>query len=512
MSESRIRNSTWNLLSTFGSTIVYDLGYFLLRAVFVRTLSEEYLGLEGLFSNILSLFSLMELGVGPALVVSLYQPVAEGNREKIKSLMRLYRKAYQIVGCCVAVVGLCLTPFLQYLIKDPPENIPHLRLIFLLYVLNTALSYFCIYKQSLFIAHQKNYLVTLWYNGARLMMLLVQGIVLLWTRNFILFLVVQICFTRGANLFISKKADQYYPHLKEGDVAPLDAESRQSIWKYAYASTLHGVGSNLVNSTDQIIISAFVGLVPGGLYSNYTMVTQALRSIMLKAFDSLTASVGNLNASADRAHLHTVFYRLLFLDLWLSGFISIGLFCMFQDLISLWVGPSFLLGWDVVLCLSVIFYLSSVRRTVLTFNSATGNYYHDRYKPLAEAAVNLVTSVLLARPLGVTGVALGTIISTVTVSFWVEPYILYKNILRDSWRPYFGLVLRGTALTILAGVVTFHLCCLVRGSGLLSFAGKFLICCLVPNLLFLLAYHRSEHLHYYLHLVQSVFKRLRKRP
>lgn len=511
MSDSRIRNSIMNMVSTFGSTLAYDTGYFVLRAVFVRVLSEEYLGLEGLFSNILSLFSLMELGIGPALVVSLYKPVAEGDTEKIKSLMWLYRKAYHAVGCCVAVVGVGLTPFLSYFMKTVPENIPHLKGIYLLYVLNTVLSYFCIYKQSLFIAHQKNYLVTLWYNSARLIMLAVQAGILLVTHNFIVYLLVQIIFTRGSNIFISKKADQYYPYLKDRNIAPLDTDTKRSIWKYAYASTLHGIGSAAVNSTDQIIISAFAGLVSGGMYSNYTMVTNALRSIIQKIFTSFTASVGDLNASAGLEHLRTTFYRMLFFNFWCSSFVSIGIFCMIQRFVTLWVGSSFLLSMDVVLCLTLVFYLSSMRRTVLIFNNASGNYYHDRFKPLAEALVNLAASVLLVQWLGTVGVALGTIISSLTVCFWIEPYILYKYILHEPCRPYFFLVLRNTLLMIFAGGITYWLCEMVPGRGIFSFIAAFFICCAVPNLVFSLVYHRNEYFHYYIALAMSFPRKIFRR-
>lgn len=511
LADSRIRNSLLNAASIFGSTFLYDIGYFFLRAVFVRTLATEYLGVEGLFSNILSVFSLMELGVGPALTVSLYEPIAREDTEKIKSLMSLYRKAYHIIGCCVAVLGIGLLPFLPYLIKTPPEYIPNLTQIYLLFVLNSVLSYFCIYKQSLFIAHQKNYLVTLWYNGARLLMLGIQAVVLFTTQNYIFYLIVQILFTRGGNLFISAKADQYYPYLNEKNIAPLDRQEKHRIFRYAYAAALHGVGSQAVNSTDQIIISAFAGLISGGLYSNYVLVTNALRSFIQKAFSSFNASVGNLLATEDHAYLLTTFYRLLFLNFWLSGFAVIGIVCCIQRFIILWVGSSLLLGMDIVLCLAGVFYLSTMRRTVLSFIDASGTFYNSRFSPLAEAAVNLVASIFLVRRFGTIGVPMGTIISSVAVCFWVEPYVLYKHILKESCWNYFSRVLRSFGLTVAAGLVTYRLCVLIPGEGVLSFIVAVAICCVVPNLIMIAVYHKNEHFLYYKRIALRFLQQRRKK-
>ena len=508
MTESRTRNSVLNIVASFGGTLMYDIGYFFLRAVFIRTLAEEYLGVEGLFSSILSMLSLMELGIGPAMSVSLYRPVAEQNTEKIKGLMALYRKAYTVVGLAILGFGLLLTPFLSYIIKEPPENIPNLKFIFILYLFNTAASYFFIYKQSIFIAHQKHYLVSLWHNSARIVMLLVQGVILVTTHSFIAYLCVQILAQYCSNLFISRQADLKYPYLKEKEVSPVDAETLSEVKRNAVSATILNIGSKLVNSTDQIIITGFIGLVTGGMYSNYVMVTAAITSIESKIFTAFTAGVGNLYVTAPREQFKTVFYRILFLGLWFSTFLSASLYCVLQDFVALWVGPGMLLSEEFVFCMIISFFIYSMRFPVQIFNSATGNYHHMKYRALAEGLINLIVSLLLVREIGISGVVVGTIVSCIVVPFWIEPYIFYKHILKTSMAPYWGFLAKNTLLFAAVCGVTGFLCGLIPGTGIGAFFWKFLVCCAVPNGILLLVYCKNEHLRFFLRLGLQFCKRL----
>lgn len=510
MENSRTKNSLLNIISSFGGTLIYDIGYFFLRAVFVRTLAEEYLGLEGLFSNILGMLSLMELGIGPAMIVSLYRPIAEKNTGKIKSLMLLYRKAYTIIGVCVLIIGISLTPFLSFFIRDYPEGFHQINLIYFLYILNTGSSYFWIYKQSLFIADQKNYLVNLWFNAARIVMLLVQMLVLLLTHDFILFLVVQILFTNGANLFISRRADRAYPYLKDKNTAPLDSESRNEVRNYALSSTVLNIGSKLVNSTDQLIITRFAGLISGGAYSSYILVSDALLSIERKMFSEITASIGNLNVVSEREKNYEVFTHLLFASNVVSTVFTVCLYCLFQDFVQFWIGETFVLDRATVIIIVLVFYLYSVRLPAQTFNSATGAFSRYRYRAVVEGLINLIVSIVLVRKIGIVGVILGTAISCLAVPFWVEPYILFKFTFSASSMPYWRNAVLNLAQTAVLVLICSSLCALLPLSGLPAFLCKGLLCAALSVGLICLLHHRNESFAFFLQLVGRILKRARR--
>lgn len=509
MENSRTKNSLLNIVSSFGGTIAYDIGYFFLRAVFVRTLAEEYLGLEGLFSNILGMLSLMELGIGPAMIVSLYKPLAENNIEKTKSLMRLYRKAYGIIGICVLLLGVSLTPFLPFFIREFPDGLREINLIYILYVVNAGASYFWIYKQSLFIADQKNYLVNLWFNAARIAMLAAQMLLLVLTHSFILFLIVQIVFTNGANLYISRRADRAYPYLKDKNAEALDTESKKEVRTYALSSAVLNIGSKLVNGTDQLIITRFAGLISSGAYSSYILVSDALLSIERKLFSELTASIGNLNAVSEKEKNYEVFTRLLFASNVVNTVFSVCLFCLFQDFVELWIGETFVLDRATVFVIVFVFYLYSIRLPVQTFNSATGAFSHYRYRAVVEGMINLVVSIVLVKRIGIVGVILGTAVSCLAVPFWIEPYILFRFTFRSSMKPFWRNLALNLAETVLLVLVCSTLCRLLPLGGIPAVLCKGCLCVIVSGILICMLHHKDESFSFYLQLIGRIFKRAR---
>lgn len=427
---SRTDSSLKNLVTAWVGQAAAIIVSFIARIIFLRCLNEEYLGLNGLFTNILTIFSLVELGVGPAMNFSLYRPLARNDTEQVKSLMALYRKAYILIGCMIGVIGLLFTPFYTVFMDTVPD-IPRLTLIYWLFVANTAISYFFSYKRALIICDEKRYIATVYRYVFYILLNIAQMAALLITRDYILFLLLQVAFTLAENIGISKKADQMYPYLREKDISPVPRETGNEIRKNIGAMLIHKVGGMVVFSSDNLILSKFVGLRAVGLYSNYYLVTDALNKIFSQVFTSLTASIGNLNASdrrEDRVKLEATFDKVFFADFWIYGFAACCLWVLFNPFISLWLGDSLLFDKFTVLIIVVNFYLTGMRKAVLTFWEATGTFYYDRYKPLFEITINLVTSVWLAKRIGAAGVFLGTIISTVSTCLWIEPHVLYKHV------------------------------------------------------------------------------------
>lgn len=489
---SRTDSSLKNLYTAGIGQVIDIIISFIARIVFLRCLNEEYLGLNGLFSNILTIFSLVELGVGSSMNFSLYRPLARKDTEQIKSLMALYRKAYILIGCLIGVIGLLFTPFYTVFMDAVPD-IPQLTLIYWLFTANTVISYFFSYKRALIICDEKRYIATVYRYAFYFLLNVAQIIILLLTRNYILFLILQVLFTFAENVGISIKADKMYPYLRDKDISPIPQETGHEIRKNIGAMLIHKIGGMVVFSSDNLILSKFVGLAAVGLYSNYYLITDALNKIFSQVFSSLTASVGNLNASdlpEDREKLEKTFEKVFFVDFWIYGFATCCLWVLFNPFISLWLGDYLLFDTFTVLIIVVNFYLTGMRKAVLTFWEATATFYYDRYKPIFEITINIVTSVWLAKYLGAAGVFLGTIISTVSTCLWVEPYVLYKHALKKRAGRYARKWLIYTLVTLLACCLTSVCASAVRFSnGYLSFLTKMMLCLVVPNTIFFVLFH-----------------------
>ena len=507
---SRTDNSLKNLKTAVLFKLAAIVVNFIARKIFVVVLTKEYLGLDGTFANILTMLSLAELGVGTAITYSMYKPLAEGDRELILSLITLYRKFYTVIGITVGVLGAALTPFLQYIIRDIPD-IPHIRLIYLMFVLDSSISYFLVYKQSLISADQKQHIVTSYQYKTSMAVTAAQCAALLLTGDYVLYLTLKLCATFVCNALLARKADRLYPYLKQKTVQPLPAPVRQDISKNIRAMIAHKLGSVVVFGTDNVLIAYFVGAVSVGLYSNYLLITQSLKSAYSMIFRAMTASIGNLCAAEDTAHAQAVFWRVDFLTRWIYGFSAVCLVVLFNPFISLWLGADYLFSMPIVLLIVLSFYVTGMRQSVLTFREAMGLYWYDRHKPLFESAINLAVSILLAKPFGIVGIFIGTVVSTLSTCTWIEPYILFRHGFGAPVGKYFVRYALNVLLTAAAGAATWYICALLPQTGFGSFIIKVLLCCVIPNLFFLFVYGKTSEFRYFLTLGKSVLgKRMHK--
>lgn len=508
MNETRTSNSIRNIVFSVVSYVVTILLQFINRSVFVNYLSTEYLGLNGLFSNILSMLALSELGIGTAMAYAMYKPINDKDTEKIKSYMRLYKKWYNRIGLFILAAGAALTPFLQFLIADMPD-MKYIHVYYLLYVANTGISYFYTYKRSLIICDQKAYISTATLTIASIVSKLSQILILIFTHNYMLYLVVSIVITRAENIWISKIADKKYPYLMDKKVVELSDTEKNVLKNNVLAMLFHKIGTVVINATDNLIISKVLGLASVGLYSNYVLIIDNISSFVTKSLYSVTASVGNLLASKDKDRVENVFFKMLFAEFWIVSFCAICLLCLLQPFVTVWLGKNYLLSFQTVIVLAACFYVFNMRHTVLIFKEAAGLFAQDKYKAIIESIVNLVVSIPLTYLLGVTGVKLGTLISTVTVSFWFEGVVLYKFYYGKSARLYFGVQSKYLCVTIGMGVLTYGLCQLHSTQGLLGLALDGIICALVPNLVLILIFHKTDEFRYFWNMIIGKIRKIR---
>lgn len=507
---SRTKNSVRNLSYALIGQVIGFVVSFIARIFFIQILGREYLGLNGLFTNVLTILSLAELGVGEAITYSLYKPLAEKDVKKCTMLMQVYKKVYNIIGLAILIIGFSLTPLLPYIIKNMPD-IPYINLIYILFVINTAVSYFFSYKRNLIIADQKRYIATFYRYLAHFTFTFLEIVYLLLFKNYIGYLIIMILATLADNIMVSIKANKLYKFLSYKENVPLDKESKASIVKNTKAMMMHKVGGVVVNSTDNILLSMFVSLDSVGLYSNYFFVTNALNSITTHVFNSLTASVGNLFVTSDNKKAYGVFRDVYFLNYFMYSFIAVCLLCLFNPFIDLWVGKDYLFSFEIVLIIVINFYITGMRKSVLTFREASGLFYKDRWKSVFEAIINLVSSIILAIYFGTFGVFLGTLISSVTVCVWIEPLVLYKYGFKVKLREYFKLYFMFLIITMISCSITYYLCSFINYGRFASLILKGLLCLIIPNLINIILFRNTEEYKYFKGLIKKILSKLKGR-
>ncbi len=436
---SRTKNSIRNIVFTLGSYFVILILQMINRTMFVKYLPIEYLGVNGLFSNILSLLSLTELGIGTAITYSLYMPLSNGNIEVIKSIMKLYRKLYMTIGCAVLIMGVILGSVLHIFIGDISnfETYQELQVYFLIYVINTSISYLGSYKRTLLICDQKQYITSIVSAACKGLLTFAQIFEIIIFRDYKWYLMLMIFATVGENILLTSISNKKYPYLKSKYTQKLDMKILKDIKKNVFAMMFHRVGDVIINASDNMIITRFASLLLTGLYSNYVIIISSIRTILNQMFSALTASVGNLVAESDRKNDYEIFKKILFINYIIYSLCAVSLSMLLNDFIEIWLGPEYLLDKKTVNIVCLSFYITGMLKTVRIFRDAAGVFYYDRYKPVAEAVINIALSIPLTIKYQIFGTVIGTIVSNLSVSFWIEGYVLFKYHFRFSSVKYF---------------------------------------------------------------------------
>ena len=476
-----IKNASFSLICQ-GIQLAFQL---ITRVFFIRIIGREYLGLNGLFTDLLTALQLVELGVGPAIAFSLYKPLAENDKEKVKTIMNLFKKAYRIIGLIVFTLGLIMLPFYPHLIKDIP-NIENMNLIYMLFVLNTSISYFYSYYRTLLISDQKKYIDISVQTGITLVYSILQILILHLTHNYIYYLIIQICGTVLINFIASRIALKQYPYLKEKDVKKLDNETSTEIKKNIFSMVFHKVGSIVRDSTDNLLISKFIGLAITGMYSNYSMITKALSNIVNQIFMAVVSSVGNLHVTENVESQREIFYKINYINFWIATFCA----CCFGGLINSFIiiiaDESYLLETVVTALISLKFYLDVMRKTPWMFCEAAGIYWQGKTKPIWEVLVNLIVSLILVKFIGIAGIFLGTIITILSIDLTIEPYLAFKYVLKEKPTKYYKKYLLYFIIASIIYVVNFEVCNLIGGTGIIWFILKAVVSVIIVNLMIMI--------------------------
>ena len=504
-----IKNSEYAILSKILETVLA----FILRSVFIRCLSTVYLGLNGIFTNVLQVLSLMELGLGSAIAFSLYKPLADNDQSKIVALMDLYRKLYRNIGILICVVGFCLTPFLKFIITLP-EEVPHIYIIYWLNMGNTAITYFVAYKRTLLIADQRlyiNYQNNIIFKFTRFFILL--GI-LIFTHNFILYLALDILNTFISNVVISLKVNKMYPYLMEYKDVSLEKEEKKNIWKYMRAGILNKIGQTVVTSTDNIVISSFISTITVGLYSNYLLLISGVETFVYTLFSNLTSLVGNIAAGEEKdiKKIKSIFNILQTINHMVSTVACVGLAALANCFIELWLGKDYLLPIITIYICIMNLYITLNTNSISNFMGARGDmYYINRFRPIIEAIVNLSVSIILVKftKLGLNGVFLGTLASFLCGRIWMDAHTLYKYWFKENFFFYIVDYLKKLLFTVAVSALCIFICNSLRsllGLNVLTFILMMVVVLVITITLLYLVYRETESMAFIKNLIMKKFK------
>lgn len=501
----------YSVLNSSVSTSIYLVKMllgFILRSFFIQYLGVEYLGLNGLFTNILSFLSLAELGIGTTIVYELYRPLADNNKEEVKSLMALYKKVYVSIGIFIGVIGLLIIPLIPFMIKNG-TNVTGVNTIYVLFLTNSVISYFFTYKRSLINADQKNYVTVLSDFAFYLLTSIFQIVVLMVWHNYFMFLTIQIIGTLISNIVISSIADRRYPYLKDPVKNKIQPEIMLRLKKNVIGNISSQIGGILVMGSDNIIISGFVGLAVVGLYSNYTIVTNALRSLAGQVTNSVVSSIGNLVALGDNKRSYDIFKIHLFISKSIAFFAGIGIFVFINPFVTVWLGKKYLLPESSIFLIAIYAVIFIYQGTPRTFINSFGLYWQQRWKSIIESIVNITVSIALIQlfDLGLNGVLIGTLTSSITVIMWFEPYVVYKYGIEQPLKPYFVDMAIFYALLVVAMIGVGWIGKLFVVTDIWSFITWFVIGMIIIIILYLILFSRKPEFKQVIRKVRSVINR-----
>lgn len=499
MENSRLKNSALNFASGFFGRVLTILLNFIVRTIFIYCLNEAYLSINGLYSNILTVLSLAELGFGSAMVYRMYAPVAVKDYQKAAALLHFYKKIYAVIGAVIFGLGLCVIPFMDYIIKDKPD-ISGLTLYYIFFLINTTISYwFASYKASVLYADQKEYIKTNVQNTMAILQSGLQIVLLLLFRKYFLYLLVQLAGNIFINLYVANLVDKRYPEIKEYRDSRLSSEERVQIRKDTEALVLSRFGHVALNGTDNIIISAVVGVLWVGRLSNYTLICDSVTSVLCQITAAITGSLGNFFATEDKHAGYALFRKVEFLNFWLYGFSFIALATLLDPFIQIWAGERFVLGLPISIAIAINFFVAGYMNTLWVFRSTIGLFKQGKFRPILVAILNIVLSIFLGKLWGVFGVLFATFLSRAAISLWYDPIVLHKYGFGVSCKPYFVRYLKRIMLlmVVLLVMLAIRRAVLPSEVTVLRFILMTVMTAVVPNVVLGLVYHRCEEYAYF---------------
>lgn len=485
---SRTENALRNGITGFINKMIVMLIPFVLRTVLIHKLGVEYLGLNNLFTSILQVLNVTELGFNSAIVFSMYKPIAQKDEKTINALMNFYKKVYRVIGVIILIIGIAIMPFLKYLINGSYPSDINIYILYLIYLFNTVITYFLFaYKNVLLVAHQRSDLSNNVNTAVFIIQYIFQIIILCVYKNYYLYIIVNTFTVIANNIICARIAKKKYPQYKsEGK---LEKSEIKNLSKRIYGLIVQRICVTTRNSLDSIFISAFLGLEVVAIYGNYYSIMAAIISLMGIVTSSITAGIGNSIVTESVDKNYNDMNKFNFIYMWISGVCTVCLLCLYQPFMQLWMGEEYMFPFSVVICLCIYFYALKIGVIRGAYSDAAGLWWETRHRAIIESILNIILNFILGKIWGIYGIILATLISLLIVNFGYGSQIVFKYYFKGKKvQEYFKSNALYALNTFIVCVITYAICLLLPEYGILSIIGKAIICAIVPNIYYLIVY------------------------
>lgn len=474
-----IRNITWGLFYKFSTLFLT----FLVRTIMIYTLGAEYLGLNSLFTSLLRILSLADLGFASAITYYMYKPIAQGNIKLVCALLKFYRKIYCIIGSVIFLAGLICLPFIRNFIKGEIPSDINIYLLFFIYLLNTSISYmFFSYKGVILIAHQRNDLSSIINMIINIIKNILQIIVLLVVKDYYIYVVLIPIATIVVNILTFICVGKNYPEYTcKGNIS---SEDKKLIKEKCIALLGVKITGLIYNSIDSVVISSFLGLVNLAKYNNYYYVMDSLIAIIAIIYSSIQSSVGNSIAVESNEKNYIDYMNLSFMNAWLIGWCTVCLYCLYQPFIKIWVGEHLLFDHGIMSCFCIYFYVYQLKIVQSTYKDAAGLWREDMWRSYASNIFNLASNLILVQFIGIYGILLSTILALIVISYPWQTKMIHEKLFQCSMKPYLIRIIVYTFVTFFTCIVTDCICRIIPWEHIGGFCIKIIICCFIPNIIF----------------------------
>jgi len=482
---------------------------FIIRTILIKKLGADYLGLSSLFTSILQVLNLTELGFSNAIVYSMYKPLAENDVKKVSALMNFNKKVYRIMGLLIATIGLCLLPFIKNFISGSIPNDINVYILYVIYLTNTVLTYFLFaYKSALLTANQRNDILNNISSLVNVIQFVAQIIVLITLKNYYIYIILTIFTTILNNLLVSYIFNKKYSNYNcSGNICK---NEKKELKKNVYGLMIQKLCQTSRNSLDSIFISMFLGLTTVAIYNNYYYIMNAVTGILTIIISNMVASIGNSVATEKIQKNYNDMNKFNFIYMWISGWCTISLLCLFQPFMNIWMGNEYMFPFSVVICLCLYFYQLKVSDIISIYKQAAGTWYSGRFEMILETLVNLILNIILGKLYGVYGIILSTFISLLLVGLPYGTYIIFKYYFKNmSMKKYHLRHIVYFIVTIIIAAITYFITSFIIIGGIPELLFKGIICLIVPNILYYIIYVKTPMFKESKDLINKILKLLK---
>lgn len=503
---SRTKNAKRNILWGFVNKIFSILLPFLTRTFLIQTIGAEYLGLDSLFTSVLQILNLSELGFGSAIVFSMYEPLANGRKDEICALLNFFRKVYLYIGLFILLIGFAIIPFLGSLIKGSIPSDINLVIIYFVFLSNTVLSYLLYgYKNSILNASQRVDVISNCASVTKGILAIGQGVVLYLTRNYYYFVFLLPLCTIMNNFLIYYYSNKLFPQYKcEGNISQ---DTVQKIKKRVMGLFATKFCAGMRNSVETISVSSFIGLSATAIYSNYYMTVAALTSICSVLASSILAGVGNCVVTESKDYNYSKMRMFDFTYLWICGVACTLFAVLLQPFMQWWVGEELMYSDYMALLFPLYFYSLRVGDIKGVYQDATGLWWENRYRAIIEIVMIVILNLILVRIVGAAGVVIATVFSMIVVNIGFGTHLLFKYYFKNNrLKEYYIDHIKYFLATLLSIIITLGIFKMLVLPFMIKLIVGVLISIVLPNILYLITLFRHPCLSESIAFVKNVLR------